>query len=124
MPIPRSREDTEIGWPARAIGTPAAIGASVVAGLLAAVLAVPGAFLLWLGISVAVGRGDPTWNDGEEIWATALGLIFTGALGLMLYFGVRTMAGRVSPRVRGVVAGLWVAPPVLVHILIAVAFVG
>lgn len=97
----------------------------MIAGLLASVLAVPGAFmLLWIGISVAVGRGDPTWNDGEEIWATALGLTFTGALGLMLYFGMRTMTGRVSPGVRKVVGSLWVAPPVLVHILIAVAFVG
>lgn len=29
--------------------------------------------MLWVGISVAVGRGDPTWHDGEETWATALG---------------------------------------------------
>ena len=80
--------------------------------------------MLWVGLSVAVGRGDPTWNDGEEAWATALGLIFTGALGLMLYFGVRTMADRVPPGVRKVVVGMCVAPAVLVHILMAVAFVG
>lgn len=94
------------------------------AGLLTALLSVPGALMLWVGISVAVGRGDPTWNDGEETWASALGLILTGSLGLTLYFGVRALAGRVTPGVRKVVVGLWVAPAILVHILVAVAFVG
>jgi len=124
VPTPRRPEDTDVRSPARAIGTPAAISASVLAGLLAAVLSVPGALMLWVGLSVAVGRGDPTWNDGEEAWATALGLIFTGALGLTLYFGGRTMADRVPPGVRKVVVGMCVAPAVLVHILMAVAFVG
>lgn len=80
--------------------------------------------MLWVGISVAVGAGDPTWNDGEETWATALGLIFTGALGLTLYFGVNALTGKVSPGVRKVVVGFWVAPAALVHLLIAIAFVG
>lgn len=80
--------------------------------------------MLWVGISVAVGRGEPTWNDGEEAWATALGLILTGALGLALYFGVRALAGLVASSIRKIVVGLWVAPAVLVHILLAVAFVG
>jgi len=124
VPTPRSPEDTDVGSPARAIATPAAISASVLAGLLAAVLSVPGALMLWVGLSVVVGRGDPTWNDGEGTWATVLGLIFTGALGLTLYFGVRTMADRVPPGVRKVVVGMCAAPAVLVHILMAVAFVG
>ncbi len=124
MPTPRNPETTDVGLSARAIGAPAAISASVLAGLLTALLSVPGALLLWIGISVAVGRGDPTWNDGEETWATALGLILTGALGLALYFGVRALAGLAAPGVRKVVVGLWVAPAVLVHILLAVAFVG
>lgn len=80
--------------------------------------------MLWVGTSVVVGRGDPTWNDGEETWATALGLIFTGVLCLTLYFGVRTMADRVHSGVRKVIVGLWVAPAVLVHVFVAVAFVG
>lgn len=113
-----------MGPPVRAIGTPAAMIASILAGLLAAVLSVPGALMLWVGISVAVGRGDPTWNDGEETWATALGLIFTGALGVTLYFGVRAMADRVPLGVRKAMVGIWVAPAVLVHVLAAVNFVG
>ncbi|HLS45621.1 MAG TPA: hypothetical protein VK045_09305 [Ornithinicoccus sp.] len=80
--------------------------------------------MLWVGISVAVGRGDPTWNDGEETWATALGLLLTGALGLALYFGVRALAGLAASGIRKVVVGLWVAPAALVHLLLAVAFIG
>lgn len=80
--------------------------------------------MLWVGISVAVGRSDPTWNDGEETWAIALGLLLTGALGLALYFGGRALAGLVASGIRKVVVGLWVAPAVLVHLLLEVAFVG
>lgn len=122
MPTPRNPEAAKVG--SSALGTPAAISASVLAGLLTALLSLPGAFMLWVGISVAVGRGDPTWNDGEETWATALGLFLTAALGFALYFCVRALVGLVDPRVRNVVVGMWVAPALLVHIMLAVAFVG
>lgn len=97
----------------------AAIAVSVAAGLGAAVLAVPGAFALWIGISVAIGRGDPTWNDGEEIWATALGLLLTGIVSLAIYQGVRAVRVRVGPGVRTVVACFWVVPIVAIHVLFA-----
>lgn len=113
-----------MGLPSRAVGTPVAFSASVLVGLSAAVFSVPGALMLWIGISVALGQGDPTWNDGEGTWATALGLILTGVLGLALYFGARTMADRVLPGVRKLIIGLWVTPAALVHVLAAVAFVG
>lgn len=124
MSTPRTTETTEVELAARTIGAPAAIGASVLAGLLTALLSLPGGLMLWVGISVAVGRGDPTWNDGEETWATALGLILTGALGLAIFFGVRALAGLAARGLRMVMVGLWVAPAVLVHVLLAVAFVG
>lgn len=46
-------------------------------GILAAALLVCPALFFWMGVSTAVGLGDPTWNDGEETWATALGLVTT-----------------------------------------------
>lgn len=124
MSTPRTTETKEVELAARTIGAPAAIGASVLAGLLTALLSLPGGLMLWVGISVAVGRGDPTWNDGEETWATALGLTLTGALGLAIFFVVRALAGLAARGLRMVMVGLWVAPAVLVHVLLAVAFVG
>lgn len=93
---------------------------SVTAGLLAAVLSVPGAFALWIGISVAIGRGDPTWNDGEEIWATALGLLLSGIVSFAMYQCVRAFRTRIRTGVRKVVTCFWIVPIVAIHVLFAV----
>ncbi|MGO4958393.1 hypothetical protein ACTQ49_14180 [Luteococcus sp. Sow4_B9] len=46
-------------------------------GILAAALLLFPTLFFWMGVTTAVGRGDPTWNDGEQTWATALGLVTT-----------------------------------------------
>lgn len=99
----------------RSINTLTATALSALAGLLAAVLSVPGAFALWIGISVAIGRGDPTWNDGEEIWGTVIGVLFTGLVCFALYLGVRTLTPRVRPRDRKMVIFLWAVPTAVIH---------
>lgn len=75
--------------------------------------------MLWIGISVAIGRGDPTWNDGEEVWGTALGLLLTGLVSFAIYQGVRALRIRVRTGVRKVVACFWIVPTVAIHVLFA-----
>lgn len=75
--------------------------------------------MLWVGISVAIGRGDPTWNDGEEVWGTLLGLVLTGIVSFAIYRGVRALSIRVRMGVRKVVSLLWIVPSVAVHAFFA-----
>lgn len=118
MPSSRlSRRDASSvsGHRDRSINTLTATAVSALAGLLAAVLSVPGAFALWIGISVAIGRGDPTWNDGEEIWGTALGVLLTSLVCFALYLGVRALTLRVRPRDRKMVILFGAVPTAVVH---------
>lgn len=101
-----------------------AVMLSVLAGLLTAVLSVPGAFWLWVGISVAVGRGDPTWNDGEEVWGTGLGVFLTALVGLLIHRGVRAVSIRVRAGIRQVVAVVWITPTLALHVVFAANFIG
>lgn len=109
--------------PVRSAGTWGTVAISAVGGLLTAVLAIPGAFTLWLGVSVAVGRGDPTWNDGEEVWSTAVGLVLTGLVALVIHLGARTSRARVHPGAHTLITCLWVLPTVAVHVPIVASFV-
>ncbi|MBM6404252.1 hypothetical protein JQN72_08355 [Phycicoccus sp. CSK15P-2] len=88
------------------------------------VLSVPAALLLWVGVAVAVGRGDPTWNDGEEWWGTGVGLVLVVLLAAVHGAMLAAVADRTGRRVGRVVAGLSVAAVLLVHALAAAAFVG
>lgn len=118
-----SRSDLKVessaSGPPSQVGTATASAVSVAAGLLAALSSVPGAFVLWVGISVAIGRGDPTWNDGEEVWGTLLGLVLTGIVSFAIYRGVRALSIRVRMGVRKVVSLLWIVPSVAVHAFFA-----
>lgn len=111
--------ESSASGPPSQVGTATAIAVSVAAGLLAALSSVPGAFVLWVGISVAIGRGDPTWNDGEEVWGTLLGLVLTGIVSFAIYRGVRASSIRVRMGVRKVVSLLWIVPSVAVHAFFA-----
>ena len=96
---------------------------SALGGLLSAVLAIPGAFTLWLGVSVAVGRGDPTWNDGEEVWSTAIGLALTGLIAVVIHLAARASRARTDPRAHTLVTCLWALPTVAVHVPFVASFV-
>ena len=125
VPSPRSTlgvDGSASELPDRSVSTATAVAVSVTAGLLAAVLSVPGAVALWVGISVAVGRGDPTWNDGEEVWATVVGLLLTGFVSFAIYSGVRALRVRVRAGVRKMVAFFWIVPIVAIHVLFAANF--
>lgn len=122
MPSSRlSRRDASSvpGHRDRSINTLTATAVSALAGLLAALLSVPGAFPLWIGISVAIGRGDPTWNDGEGIWGTAIGVLLTSLVCFALYLGVRTLTPRVRPRDRKMVMLLCAVPTAVIHLWLA-----
>lgn len=86
---------------------------------MAGVLSYVGAFMLWHSISVAIGRGDPTWNDGEGVWVTGLGLLYTGAVSFGIYQGVQLLSPASRPGVRLVVALLWIVPSFALHVLFA-----
>jgi hypothetical protein len=85
---------------------------------------VPVAGLPWIGVSVAVGRGDPTWNDGEDVWGTGFGLVFTAALAFVYYLAVRALSRRVGRRAGRVVAGVLVVPVVAVNVAVAASMLG
>ena len=97
----------------------AVIGCSTLASLLLATLSLPVAGLLWIGVSVAVGRGDPTWNDGEEVWGTGLGPVLTAALACVYCVVVRALSRRVGRRTSRVVAGVLIVPAIAVNVAVA-----
>ncbi|NHA67547.1 hypothetical protein [Phycicoccus flavus] len=101
----------------------AVVAALVGTGALV-VLSVPAAFLLWTGVGVAVGRGDPTWNDGEQYWGTGTGLVLTALLALGQLSGAGALRRRTGPVLGRVLVGTSVLAVVVVHVLAAVAFVG
>lgn len=110
--------------PGRRGGTAIAVALSLAGGLLAGVLSYVGAFMLWHGISAAIGRGDPTWNDGEAVWVTAVGLLYTGMVSFGIYQGVRVLSFGNRPGIRQVIALLWVLPTAALHLLFAASVLG
>lgn len=105
-------------------GTVIAVAVSVAGGLVAGALSYVGAFMLWHGISVAIGQGDPTWNDGERVWVTAFGLLYTGMVSFGIYQGVRLLSPAGRPGIRLVVAFFWIVPTVALHVLFAASVLG
>lgn len=67
---------------------------AVVGSLLAAALAVPGLFFSLMGAIAMSGHGDPTWNDGEEVWALPLGLLLLLPAVVTLVLAVRGVRRR------------------------------
>ncbi|QDO87517.1 hypothetical protein FNH13_03505 [Ornithinimicrobium ciconiae] len=80
--------------------------------------------MLWHGLSVAIGRGDPTWNDGEGVWLTGFGLLYTALVGFGISQGVRFFSLRGGPGSRLVTAVLWIVPTVALHVLFAASVLG
>lgn len=93
-------------------------------GLLTAAAASVPAVFLWMGLATAGGLGDPTWNDGEQVWATAAGAVMTLPV-LLLSGWVLRLLGREDAGHRRTWAHLlWWGPTVLVEAWAAIAFLG
>lgn len=100
------------------------VGGAALAGLLAAFFSAPVAWIFWVGLGTALGRGDPTWNDGEGPWLVALGMVLVGAWVLVLTVGVRVIARRAAATPRWAAIALWLAPSLLVHVTLAPGLLG
>lgn len=87
---------------------------AVAAGLLTAAAVAFPAFLVGIGVRIALGNGDPTWNDGEETWAVPGGLLIAVPILLLSLLGLRAWSRRTQQRFRGLTTSLWLTPIVLV----------
>lgn len=100
------------------------IGLAALVSLVMATLSVPVAFMLWMGVSVAVGRGDPTWNDGEEVWGTGFGLVLSAVLAFVYYVVAGDLSRRLGRGAGVVASGVLVVPVFVVNVVVAIAMLG
>ena len=91
-------------------------------GIITALLLFPPATCLWMGISTALGHGDPTWNDGEGGTATAAGAVTTVLMFLLSAWTLRFVESHSENRFRVAGRVLWLAPTAIVEVLVALAF--
>lgn len=70
-------------------------------------------------MAIWLGRGDPTWNDGEEIWGPLSALVLTGFAAPFVLLAWANLEGRVRPRTRRVVTWIWLTPALVIHLLMA-----
>lgn len=94
---------------------------SVLGVLTAALLLLPAA-LFWMGIAVAVGTGDPTWNDSEQHWGTAVGAGVSVIIAALVALDVVRLRRRLGHGIAGWQLAAWWLPTALLNGFFVAAF--